>query len=118
MKKAQKTLADFLQGGNQSFKELPAELLIKAIEGHTDAIAPEARVQDSFLRHVHCPSCGGNNFTRHFIGMNNGGRDVTWREDEAVARPMLICNDCEVTFNPYSGMIIERPPVRIVPMGE
>lgn len=118
MKKAQKTLADFLHGGNQSFKELPADLLLKAIEGYSDEIAPAARVQDSFLRHVRCPNCGGESFTRHFISMHGGGKNVTWVEDENVARPMLVCNDCEVMFNPYSGMIIEQPPTRIVPLNE
>jgi hypothetical protein len=118
MKRAGVTLADFLTGGNSSFKELPEAVVRKALEGYKDEISPAARVQEAFLRQAVCPLCKGTSFTRQFLGVGSGGREVTWVEGEAVPRPLLVCNTCEITFNPYSGIIVEPPPKRLVPSDE
>jgi hypothetical protein len=117
MKRASVTLADFLQGGNASFRELPTAVVQKAIEGYADEISPAAKVQEAFFRHVSCPACGGTSFTKQFVG-GSLGRGVTWVEGEITPRPLLICGTCEITFNPYSGIIVAPAPQRLIPTDE
>lgn len=99
------------------FHELHPELCQLAVQGYQDEIAPAARVEEAFLKQATCPGCEGNSFTKEFLGMNAGGRGVTWVEGESVPQALLRCCDCEVLFNPHTGMIVELgESERVIPI--
>lgn len=83
------------------FKELSPEVALKAIEGHTNLLEPEAKKLDAFYRQFVCLKCKGP--VQKEIVLSHAFKDP----DTFVPRSCLRCQICRCLFNPHDGMILE-----------
>jgi len=83
------------------FQELDPEIAWKLIEGHEDALLPEAKAKDAFYRQFQCPRCH-QPLQKEFSGRHAFGGD------NLVARALLRCGGCDLLLEPETGLIVEN----------
>jgi hypothetical protein len=84
------------------FKEMDPALAWKAIEGHENVLAPEAKVLDAFYRQFRCKRCG--NAVRKEIDARHAFSDP----ETLNPRALLRCVTCNCLFDPHSGLVLEK----------
>jgi hypothetical protein len=82
------------------FKPADPELMLKAIEGYEDILAPEKATLDSFYRQFKCKRCGGNCRKEMVAGH-------VFDSSTMNPRCVLRCLACELLFDPHSGILLE-----------
>lgn len=80
--------------------ELDPAVALKAIEGYTNELDPEARTLDAFYRQHACPRCKGACRKEIVAGHAFSG-------DSLVPRSVLRCETCSHLFDPHSGITLE-----------
>lgn len=76
-------------------------LILKAIEGYENALAPEEKALEAFYRQFKCIRCGGA------MRRENVAGHVFSDPDVLVPRSCLRCLDCQLLFDPHSGLVVE-----------
>ncbi len=88
-----------------SEQQLTPDEIRKLLEGHEDVLTGLVKTEETFLRHVACPKCGG------FAHSAKVNPDNPFTPGEALPNKVLTCA-CGTEFDPYTRFI------RRVPIGE
>lgn len=78
------------------------DLILKAIEGYENELAPEAAKLDAFYRQFTCKRCGSKALNRE-VDVRHAFADET----TLVPRSLLRCAACNFLFDPHSGLTLE-----------
>lgn len=80
------------------------EAVLKAIEGYQDELYTEKKGLDAFYRQFRCKrkECGGQ------VRKLTDPRHCFADPETIVARALLECVTCGLTFDPHTGIILER----------
>ena len=84
-----------------AFIEADPALLLKAIEGYANELAPEKERDDAFYRQFRCKRCNGD--CRREILAHHCFLDP----DALGPRSVLRCTLCSFLFDPHSGITLE-----------
>lgn len=85
------------------FREMDSELIQKLLEGQENVITPAVAKEQTFLKSVACPSCGGFetearvNSKRPFV------------QGLLLANKNLVCLNCGTEFEPHTRVIHKGP---------
>lgn len=83
------------------FVEMDPELVLKAIEGYQNELAPAQKALDAFYRQFRCQRCGSECRKEGTVTHAFGDPDIL------VPRSLLRCLKCEALFDPHSGIRLE-----------
>jgi hypothetical protein len=90
-----------------SFKEMSAEVVRKALEGHEDILTPENMKEEAFFRHASCPACGGQNHSPTIDPVR------PFSPHSPLPQKNLVCLACQTSFNPRTGLILKSAPGQV-----
>jgi len=83
------------------FKEMDPALILKAIEGYQNELAPQNIALEAFYRQFRCKKCG-NECRKEIVSGH-----VFSDPDTLVPRSCLRCLSCRCLFDPHSGLLLE-----------
>lgn len=84
------------------FKPMKPEEVRRLIEGHKDIVTPAVTEVINFVRHLSCPSCGGD-----VIEVVNSR--TPFKEGSIVPNFLGECISCKVQFEPYTRIQVSMP---------
>lgn len=83
------------------FVEADPALMLKAIEGYQNELAPEKQRLDAFYRQFRCKRCGSQCRKETIAGH-------CFNDPETLTpRAVLRCLNCKFLFDPHSGLTLE-----------
>lgn len=85
-----------------TFRQLTQDEIKELLEGHEDVLTGLAAKEDTFLRHVSCPRCGGHG---HYPKVST---ENPFTPGEALPNKVLVCT-CGAEFDPYTRFIRRVP---------
>lgn len=85
-----------------AFIEMDPELILRAVEGYKNELAPESEKLEAFYRQFTCKRCGSN-----MLAKETDTRHAFSDKDTLVPRSLLRCQTCQFLFDPHSGLVVE-----------
>lgn len=74
----------------------------KLMEGHEDILTPMVKKEQTYFRHVPCPSCGKTGHSETLNAKN------PFSPNSPLPNKLLVCS-CGTEFSPNSGIITKIP---------
>ncbi len=84
-------------------RKLSQDQIWKFLEGQENVLTPLVEQQDRELKAARCPNCGQAGCTPHLDTKR------PFVSGSPLPNFVLTCQNCEVTFDPYSKLITHAP---------